>query len=153
MIVPHPILHFVPISQSPIYDKCGTLDPSAIIAFLISTKLPTFTLSANLQPSRIYAFGPMLQSSPITTPDLIVVFGWITVSIPISTSSYIYVVFISSIVTPLFMCIVLIFILKILVSISNWSFVLRLKISVLSSTKTPPIFFPDATNIFIVSVK
>ena len=37
MIVPHPILHFSPISQSPIYDKCGTLLPSPIIAFLIST--------------------------------------------------------------------------------------------------------------------
>ena len=50
-------------------------------------KKSTFTLFANLHFSLIYAFGPISQSSPITTPDFIVVFGCITVSAPIFTSS------------------------------------------------------------------
>jgi len=37
------MLTFLPISPSPIYDKCETFDPSPTKEFLTSTKSPIFT--------------------------------------------------------------------------------------------------------------
>src|SRR5579859_700862 len=55
-----------PMSASPTYDRCGTLVPSPISAFLISTYVPTFTPAASRVPGRTYAYGPISQPTPIS---------------------------------------------------------------------------------------
>ena len=64
VIVPAPILEFLPIVLSPKYDRWLTLTLLANLEFFISTKLPILTSSCKIASGLSLAKGPIKQFFP-----------------------------------------------------------------------------------------
>ncbi len=58
-----------PTVASPMYDRCGTFEPSPICAFFVSTNVPILPFAPSSVPGRRYANGPTLARGPITASE------------------------------------------------------------------------------------